>query len=126
MFRRQSSHSVPISSSVKRVVGQSRPGTSGSSARPANIPKKWHAISIDAKPLSCVVARDLKKKRFLSKEAPALPLEGCTKRASCPCTYRHHDDRRSQTRRDNEMGISATGNGQRTERRASPGRRSDD
>jgi hypothetical protein len=122
MFRRQHTHSMPISSSMKRVIGQS----GADSARPASIPKKWHAISIDSKALSCVMAQDLRKKRFLSKEAPALPLEGCTKRASCPCTYKHHDDRRSKERRDSEARISSSTSKQGPERRTSRGRRSDD
>jgi hypothetical protein len=127
MFRRQQTHSMPISSSVKRFMGQSATGASNSSARPASIPKKWHAISIEAKPLSCVAAQDLRKKRFLSNEAPALPLAGCTKRATCPCTYRHHDDRRSKAaRRDGGSGISASASKHGAERRSSRGRRSDD
>jgi hypothetical protein len=125
MFRRQHTHSMPISSSVKRLGGESRVGEIRNTARPANIPKKWHAISVEAKALSCVTAQDLRKKRFLSKEAPALPLEGCTKRASCSCTYRHHDDRRSKARRDSEARISKAGKSG-IERRSSRGRRSDD
>jgi hypothetical protein len=101
-------------------------GTSNTRARPASIPKKWHAISVDARALSCMVAHDLRKKRFLSREAPALPLEGCTKRSSCPCTYKHHDDRRSKSRRDSEAGISSSTSKHGTERRTSRGRRSDD
>src|SRR5580692_11109194 len=127
MFRRQQTHAMPIGSSVKRVTALGRVGTSTNSARPANIPKKWHAISVEAKALSCMVAQDLRRKRFLSKEAPILPLEGCTKRATCPCTYRHHDDRRSKaTRRDGGSGISASASKHTTERRTSRGRRSDD
>ena len=127
MFRRQHTHAMPIGSSIKRVTARSGVGTSSNSARPASIPKKWHAISIEAKPLSCVAAQDLRRKRFLSSEAPVLPLEGCAKRATCPCTYRHHDDRRSKaTRRDAGSGISASASKHGAERRSSRGRRSDD
>ena len=126
MFRRQHIHSIPIGSSVKRTIVQSRVGTSRNGARPASIPKRWHAISVNAKALSCVAAQDMRKKRFLSKEAPALPLEGCTKRASCPCTYKHHDDRRSKLRRDNEARILSNISKHGAERRTSRGRRSDD
>jgi hypothetical protein len=126
MFRRQHTHAMPFSTSAKRIAGQSRIATSSHSARPAHIPKKWHAISVDAKALSCMVAQDLRKKRFLSKEAPALPLEGCTKRSRCPCTYKHHDDRRSKSRRDSEAGISSNTSKHGTERRTSRGRRSGD
>src|SRR5471030_595540 len=130
MFRRQHNpQSTSLGSSLKRLVGQARAATTASHStarRPATIPKKWHAISIDARPLSCTTARELRKKRFLSKEAPALPLEGCTKRASCPCRYKHHDDRRGDVRRDGEAGISSKASGHGNERRTSRGRRSGD
>lgn len=119
-------HSMPISSSVKRIIGQSRVGADSNSARPANIPKRWHAISVQAKALSCAASHELRKKRFLSNEAPVLPLAECTKRASCPCTYKHQDDRRNKPRRDCGSGISPHVSKHGTERRTSRGRRSDD
>jgi hypothetical protein len=94
--------------------------------RPASIPKKWHAISVEAKSASCPQAHELRKKRFLSGEAPALPLQDCTKRAACPCTYKHHDDRRGKSRRSDGSGISSSAKAPSSERRASRGRRSDD
>jgi hypothetical protein len=126
MFRRPDTQSMPSSSSVNRAVAQPTLAARQSSARPANIPKKWHAISVDAKTSSCPAAHDLKKKRFLSKEAPHLPLQGCTKGAGCPCTYKHHDDRRSKSRRGDGDGISTKTSKHGSERRSSPGRRSDD
>ena len=125
MFRRQQT-SLPTGSGLKRIIGQSSVGTKSNGARPASIPKKWHAISIDAKALSCLPAQSLRKQRFLSKEAPTLPLEGCTKRASCPCTYRHHDDRRNKPRRDSGTSIASNSSTHGAERRGSRGRRSDD
>ncbi len=126
MFRRQNAHSVPSNSSLKRIIGQSGAGAGSSSARPASIPKKWHAISVESKALSCAASHELRKKRFLSKEAPILPLTECTKRASCPCTYKHHDDRRNKPRRGSGSGISPNVSKQAAERRTSRGRRSDD
>jgi hypothetical protein len=126
MFRRQHTQAMPTSSSTKRISGQPRIGAAHNSARPASIPKKWHAISVEAKVSSCMAAHDLRKRRFLSKEAPALPLQGCTKRAVCPCTYKHHDDRRSKSRRESDAGISSNASKHGTERRMSRGRRSDD
>ncbi len=37
-------------------------------------------------------------KRYLSTEAPSLPLPGCNKK-TCRCKYRYLDDRRSAERR---------------------------
>jgi hypothetical protein len=116
---------MPINSSLKRLVGEPAAPAAQGGARPANIPRKWHAISVDAKTSSCPIAHDLKKKRFLSKQAPLLPLEGCNKRSSCPCTYKHHDDRRSKSRRGG-AAISSKANNHGSERRISRGRRSED
>ena len=37
--------------------------------------------------------------RWLSREAPQLPLPGCTRPDTCRCTYQHHEDRRAGGRR---------------------------
>lgn len=112
--------------SVKRVATASMTALHQSRARATGIPKQWHAISVEAKPLSCAAAQDLRKKRFLSQEAPALPLEGCTKGANCPCTYKHHEDRRGKGRRKEESGMPSNAKSQSSERRISRGRRSED
>ena|ERR1700733_5376385 len=125
MFRRQHSHSAPIGSSVKRVVTPPVVQAERNYARPTGIPKQWHAISVEAKPLSCIEAHNLRKQRFLSKEAPKLPLRGCTKGAICPCTYKHHDDRRAKARRKESASVSNSKT-PASERRRSRGRRSDD
>jgi hypothetical protein len=80
----------------------------------------WHAVSIDSKPLSCSAAHALLENRYLPKEAPALPLANCTKGARCPCTYRHHNDRRVTPRRYEVFSTS------KTQKREGPGRRKDD
>ena len=41
----------------------------------------------------------LETKRFLSSEAPLLPLDGCTLR-NCQCRYVHYEDRRERDRRN--------------------------
>jgi hypothetical protein len=62
--------------------------------------------------------------RFLSSEAPALPLAGCDARA-CTCRYRHHEDRRSSLRRAADV-VSSGAYWAGQERRKSIGRRSTD
>jgi hypothetical protein len=37
--------------------------------------------------------------RFLAKDAPQLPLTGCTMRSLCECRYIKHRDRRGESRR---------------------------
>jgi hypothetical protein len=49
-----------------------------------------------------MAAQRLKGKRFLSNDAPTLPLPECVMR--CGCKYRHYEDRRGQPRRAEERG----------------------
>ena len=57
-----------------------------------------HAVSIERDLLPCDAAKELGDKRFLSHEAPDLPLAGCD-RDKCGCRYIHHADRRSNEER---------------------------
>ena len=126
MLRRLHAHSDAIRARVKRLVGPRQPVADRGSARPAYIPNHWHAVCVDAKSLSCVAAHDLRRKRFLSKEAPLLPLEGCSNPSSCPCTYKHHEDRRGKERRKGEASFTSTQKIPKKERRESRGRRGGD
>lgn len=70
-----------------------KPGVTptATAAEPAS---KFHAVSIRPGGNACDAARDLRGRRFLSPEAPALPLAGCD-RPDCGCRFTHHGDRRS-------------------------------
>jgi hypothetical protein len=81
---------------------------------------------VDAKASSCAAAHDLRKKRFLSKEAPSLPLPECGNRSGCECTYKHHEDRRGKQRRKGEQSFTSTQKIPKIDKRQSRGRRSDD
>ena len=79
--------------------------------RPATAKKpdqSWHAVSIAPGDRCCAAARDLVGQRFLSREAPTLPLAGCTQ-SNCSCRYAHYDDRRKGPRRATELGVSIDG-----------------
>ena len=67
-----------------------------------------HAVSIATGPRCCAPARELRGQRFLSREAPQLPLKGCD-RSDCTCRYEHHQDRRKNLRRARDMGVSIDG-----------------
>ena len=86
----------------------------------------YHAVSIDPCDAACSAARELEGKRFLSGEAPSLPLPDCT-HASCDCHFLHHKDRRSNRERRSPLprgsgNIDDTGQ-MRRERRSTPDRR---
>lgn len=72
---------------------------------PKRPPRPWHAVSIVPGSQSCAGAAGLARKRFLSREAPSLPLKACDQ-AQCTCHYEHHDDRRKGPRRASELGVS--------------------
>jgi hypothetical protein len=87
-----------------------RSATAKSASVQTRSPKHWHAVAIVAKSSSCEAARALRGTRFLSAEAPRLPLVQCTTPNACPCAYRHHDDRRAESRREEEgAGLGAGG-----------------
>ena len=72
-----------------------KPGQTGKS--PAS--KRWHAVSVKPGAGACAAASSGRSQRWLSREAPQLPLPGCTNPDKCYCTYQHHDDRRGEGRR---------------------------
>jgi hypothetical protein len=111
---------------TKRIGARAGSATVARNLHSAPKLKGWHAVSIDAKPLSCAAALELRKTRYLPKDAPILPLKECSNRAACPCTYKHHEDRRAKPRRAAETGTSSTGKKRDSERRVSRGRRDED
>jgi hypothetical protein len=62
-------------------------------------PRQWHAVSVIADGTACQGAQSLCDQRFLSQDAPRLPLESCSNPAQCRCRYRHYPDRRQGPRR---------------------------
>lgn len=55
----------------------------------------------------CKTVSRLAGKRFLMRNAPALPLQGCDM-AQCKCRYVKFEDRRQGPRRGSEFGIATT------------------
>ena len=65
---------------------------------------RWHAVSIVGDLAPCPAALAVRQKRFLSAEAPRLPMADCTSPARCQCRYQHHSDRRVTMRRSSDRG----------------------
>ena len=85
-------------------------------ARPAG--GRFSAVEIRVRSNACQAARALEGQRLLSKEAPALPLPDCTA-APCSCKFTKWSDRRSEGRRLEHGGLSASiflANNRRTRR----------
>ena len=68
----------------------------------------FHAVAIrsDDLVLCCKTVTPLLGQRYLAEEAPRLPVDGCSNPA-CGCAYEHYSDRRTQLRRDSDVGMPA-------------------
>ena len=104
------------------------PGKAGVRPKtPQNAKQEWHAVTIVTSGHACEAANLLKGHRYLSKQAPKLPLECCPAPEYCRCTYRHFTDRRAAGyRRGADRGEQISRRPTIGERRATRGRRSDD
>ena len=87
--------------------------------------RPFQAISIFRGVRACEMARKFSEHRFLTRDAPSLPLSGCTLPESCECRYIRHKDRRAEARRLVDFGTSARVYDGR-ERRFTRGRRASD
>ncbi len=70
---------------------------------------KYHAVSIKHSAAGCRAAKAVGNVRFLSNEAPLIPLPGCNTPKSCRCRYEHYPDRRDEPRRDSDVGLPGMG-----------------
>jgi len=85
--------------------------------------RRWHAVSVKPGAGACNAAISGKNRRWLSREAPLLPLPGCTRPDTCQCTYNHHDDRRANSRRSEDLDTFSQGPRIGNERRSRKSRR---
>jgi hypothetical protein len=84
----------------------------------------YHAVSVLPGTNACAAAYRFSGQRYLSKQAPRLPLPSCDA-STCGCRFKHHKDRRSGPRRNSDVGmVTAAFSGR--ERRRAGGRRASD
>ena len=97
---------------------------------PPAAPKKrtmtWHAVSVAPGYHCCAEAKALEGQRFLSRDAPPLPLKDCNRGAECSCRYEHHEDRRKGPRRARDIGVTVDGWYEGEQRGSKRGRRKTD
>lgn len=92
---------------LRRRLGRARNVAPQVARRPAPVSRNnpWHAVSLVVTHTACARARNYRGKRWLAAQAPRIPLSGCDANA-CECRYRHHDDRRTRSRRySDEVGF---------------------
>lgn len=58
----------------------------------------YHSVAIKHPESACVAVKSVAGRKFLSREAPLVPLGNC-EAATCRCRYVHFDDRRDDDRR---------------------------
>ena len=66
---------------------------------------KYHSVTVRQTAAACSAAKAVREQRFLSDEAPLLPLPRCNTPNSCRCRYEHFADRRDGPRRDRDVGL---------------------
>ena len=93
------------------AIWSSRTPKKKSKSRAVSKPKvdPYHCVELIMDYDACDAAMQLMGKRFLSAEAPFVPLSKCDQ-ANCSCRFRHHKDRRHDDRRDpfSASGIHTT------------------
>jgi hypothetical protein len=62
----------------------------------------WHAVAVSTGKPCCRASVAARNVRYLSKEAPPLPMAGCTQPETCLCRYKHYNDRRAGPRRSTD------------------------
>lgn len=85
----------------------------------------WNAVTISCGPKACQAARSCGARRWLSSEAPRLPMSGCDSTV-CECRYRHHPDRRAKPRRQMDRDFIGRYFNGREQRLGPRGRRQSD
>jgi hypothetical protein len=86
----------------------------------------FRAVEIRSKDSACVAARNCRGRRYLTKEAPRLPLADCDRVDRCECRYAHLPDRRHKSRRRTDLGVPTPPRPGEIEKRQRSGRRSED
>ena len=77
--------------------------TTPSQSREKNNPFK--AVVIRSMDNCCDAAERNEGQKFLAAHAPQLPLGTCDKPQQCHCRYKYLNDRRQETRRDEDHGL---------------------
>jgi len=105
----------------------------GAAIEHVHVTNPWHAVAISTGVSCCKASVFLRQTRFLSSQAPPLPLQGCSQPKSCVCKYKHFGDRRNGPRRVTESELFKNALSRHTaaawtqqERRARRGRRATD
>jgi hypothetical protein len=95
-------------------------------SKPMSAGEDYRAVSVVPGARCCSAAHEVVGQLYLFREAPRLPLGGCTTPANCSCKFKKASDRRDAREGDRRLlGMSETGRWfAGTEKRKRAGRRS--
>jgi hypothetical protein len=82
----------------KRSAKQS-PKKAAPTAKGLNTTGDFRAVEIAPSIMCCTAATQVMGKSYLLRQAPRLPLMGCTMPTNCSCRFRKNADRRDSDRR---------------------------
>jgi hypothetical protein len=112
-----------LSSWLHRKHVQAEVRLSGRLVQAHRVTNPYHAVSIEAGASCCRTAKMYGGRRYLSPEAPAIPLPTCDTK-NCRCRYVHHEDRRElDDRRHRDIWDQNSRLAKGADRRVSHGRR---
>jgi len=77
---------------------RSKKNSRKSSASSTTASNPYHCVELKIPYNACEAVEKFHGKRFLSAQAPQLPLPDCDQQ--CNCKFKHHNDRRVEDRRD--------------------------
>lgn len=117
----------PQPSLLQRLLGRLHGSqTPAQPVRAASKPRPFQAVAVFRGATACAMAHRFSEHRFLAKDAPSLPLSGCTLPHKCTCRFLKFNDRReSVQRRLMNVGFATQMFGGK-ERRLARGRRAND
>jgi hypothetical protein len=117
-MRRESAQDRHTARGQSSVAGRKAEAAKKSAAR------RYAGVEIQVRETACEAAVAMSGQRFLTSEAPALPLAGCTAE-HCSCAFVKFSDRRTDDRRLEHSSLS-TSLYLANNRRDRTGRREDD
>jgi hypothetical protein len=84
-----------------KIVGEQATNTPKpvSNIKRPNITRDFRAVQIAPSVMCCSAAKQVTGRFYLLRQAPRLPLMGCTMPTNCSCKFRKTADRRDSDRR---------------------------
>jgi hypothetical protein len=89
----------------RKIAVNQIPRAQARSSTNIRVTNPWHAVAVATGKPCCRASVAARNVRYLSREAPPLPLAGCTQPQTCLCKYKHYGDRRAGPRRSTDSDL---------------------